>query len=119
MGSVSNGADGNGVAGGALERAPVYSVPAGTGGISLRFHAATLVPLAATYAAVLKFACAHLGDGKVMGRAEFSTASLRWIRESCEQRLSAMGPIPSQLVVQHAVEALVDAGCLLAHNEGM
>lgn len=113
----ANGTNGNGGAASA-ELSQVYVVPAdGTGG-SLRFYAATIAPLVATYAAVLRYACARLQVGVALGRAEFSTSALQWIRDACAERTSAVGAIPSQLIVQHAVEALIDAGCLQAQEDG-
>lgn len=115
VGSVGNGANGGAV----VEHKQVYVMPADAASGSLRFHVATVAPLVATYAAVLKFARERLDGGAVVVRAEMASAALRWIRESCEGRTSALGVSPSQLVVQHALEALVDAGCLQAQDEGV
>lgn len=85
----------------------------------LAFHAATLAPLIATYAAVLKYACAKLSAGEVMTRAEFSKAALKWLRDAAADNTSAISAVPSQLLVQHAVESLVEEGCLATVDEGM
>ena len=120
VGSAANGTnDANGNGGAASERTQVYVVPADSSSRSLRFHVATIAPLVATYAAVLKFACVRLREGAAHGRADFSIAALRWIRESSEGQASAVGAVASQLIVQHAVEALVEAGCLQAQHEGV
>ena len=79
---------------------------------------ATLAPLIATYAAVLKYACSKLADGEVVSRSQFSAAALKWLREAAVHSTSAVGVVPSQLLVQHAVEALVEEGCLAALDEG-
>ena len=86
---------------------------------TLAFHVATLAPLIATYAAVLKYACAKLADGVMLSRAQFSSEALRWLREAKGSSTSAVGAVPSQLLVQHAVEALVEEGCLIALDEGV
>lgn len=119
VGSVGHGTNGNGNGRAAAGRSQVYAVPADSSGHSLRFHVATISPLVATYAAVLKFACSRLRDGEAHERAHFSTAALQWIRESSEEQTSAVGAVASQLIVQHAVEALVEAGCLQALQEGV
>jgi hypothetical protein len=84
----------------------------------LAFHAAALAPLIATYAAVLKYASAKLSGGEAMNRAQFSKAALKWLREAAAGSTSAISAVPSQLLVQHAVEALVEEGCLASFDDG-
>ena len=73
--------------------------------------AAALAPVTCTYAAVLQHALAA-AERLPQDSGAFVADVLAALRVHCEGRGSALGPVPSKLLVQHAVAAWVAQGHL-------
>jgi hypothetical protein len=88
---------------------------AASGKTTFAFCAALLAPLVCTYAAVLDYML-QTPAGEAVHRVVFMEMVLEWLQAGCEGQASAIGPVPSKLLVQHAVDSWTRFG-LMQHHE--
>ena len=93
-----------------------YAIAA-CGKSALAFATAALAPLICTYAFVLEYVLEHAA-AESMSCEALATSMLSALRAGCAGHASAVGPVPSKLLVQHALDAWVKAGTLQGVKDG-
>jgi hypothetical protein len=87
-----------------------------SGKATAKFCVAALAPVACTYSFALEYTMRCM-PAEGMPCSALASSVLGRLREACEGQPSAVGPVPSKLLVQHAIDAWARLGLLQAAGD--